>query len=95
MSFLSSRLRSPSSFLFDGADLSLLLLLWLCRADMIAIDLKFFFGQTPAIVKENPSLVQGCPQTQRLGFPDVVFPGSTRNDLYVKVRSLSSLLLFS
>ncbi|KAL7415449.1 hypothetical protein BDY24DRAFT_382988 [Mrakia frigida] len=57
------------------------------RADMIAIDLKFFFGQTPAIVKDNPSLVQGCPQTQRLGFPDVVFPGSTRNDLYVKLWS--------
>lgn len=52
---------------------------------MIAMDLKFFFGQTSLIVKDNPSLLQGCPHTQRLGFPDVVFPGDPRNDLYVKV----------
>ena len=46
---------------------------------------KAFRGDAETIVKENPSLLQDVPMTSRLGFPDVVFPGDTRNELYVKL----------
>ncbi|THV06807.1 cytoplasmic protein [Dendrothele bispora CBS 962.96] len=55
------------------------------RADMMAVSVKAFCGDAPTIVKENSSLLQGIPQTLRLGFPDVVFPGDVRNELYLKL----------
>lgn len=57
------------------------------RADMLAVSVKVFFGDTETIVRENTSLLQDTPLTQRLGFPDVVFPGDVRNELYVKLWS--------
>ncbi len=38
-------------------------------------------------MKENTSLLQDIPHTLRLGFPDVVFPGDVRNEIYVKLWS--------
>lgn len=55
------------------------------RADTIAVDVKSFFGRPQAIAKDHPSLMEGCPLTEPLGFPDVVFPGQVRNDLYIKL----------
>jgi hypothetical protein len=43
---------------------------------MIAVTIKLFYGDAPTIIRENPSLLQDVPQTSRLGFPDVVFPGA-------------------
>ena len=57
------------------------------RAQRIAVVVKAFRGDAETIVKENPSLLQDIPMTLRLGFPDVVFPGDTRNELYVKLWS--------
>jgi len=57
------------------------------RAQRIAVVVKAFRGDAETIVKENPSLLQDIPMTFRLGFPDVVFPGDTRNELYVKLWS--------
>jgi len=37
------------------------------------------------INRENTALLQDTPQTLRLGFPDVVFPGDARNELYIKL----------
>ncbi|EJD42755.1 cytoplasmic protein [Auricularia subglabra TFB-10046 SS5] len=55
------------------------------RAEMVAVNVKAFHGDAKTIVRENPSLMQDAALTQRLGFPDVVFPGDTRNELYVKL----------
>ncbi|KZV88707.1 cytoplasmic protein [Exidia glandulosa HHB12029] len=55
------------------------------RAEMVAVNVKAFHGDAKTIVRENPSLMQDAPVTQRLGFPDVVFPGDVRNELYVKL----------
>lgn len=57
------------------------------RAQRIAVVVKAFHGEAETIVKENPSLLQDVPITSRLGFPDVVFPGDTRNELYIKLWS--------
>ncbi|KAI0268791.1 cytoplasmic protein [Gloeopeniophorella convolvens] len=57
------------------------------RAEMIAVSVKIFHGNAQTIVKENTSLLLDAPLTMRLGFPDVVFPGDDRNELYVKLWS--------
>ncbi|KAH9046876.1 hypothetical protein EDB84DRAFT_1557919 [Lactarius hengduanensis] len=57
------------------------------RAEMIAVSVKVFHGNAQTIVKENTSLLLDIPLTLRLGFPDVVFPGEDRNELYVKLWS--------
>ncbi|KAG8749875.1 hypothetical protein FRC12_013178 [Ceratobasidium sp. 428] len=57
------------------------------RAEMLAITLKAFYGDSTTIVHENSSLLHSTPLTSRLGFPDVVFPGDTRNDVFIKLWS--------
>jgi dedicator of cytokinesis protein 3 len=54
---------------------------------MIAVSVKIFHGNAQTIVKENTSLLLDAPLTLRLGFPDVVFPGEDRNELYIKLWS--------
>ena len=54
---------------------------------MIAISVKIFHGNARTIVKENTSLLLDTPLILRLGFPDVVFPGEDRNELYIKLWS--------
>jgi dedicator of cytokinesis protein 3 len=55
------------------------------RAEMLAVSVKVFRGDVETIVRENMSLLQDTPHTLRLGFPDVVFPGDVRNELYIKL----------
>lgn len=57
------------------------------RAEMLAVSVKIFRGDAKTIVRENMSLLQDAPMTLRLGFPDVVFPGDVRNELYIKLWS--------
>ncbi|KAI3615340.1 cytoplasmic protein [Moniliophthora roreri] len=57
------------------------------RAEMLAVSVKVFHGDASTIVKENTSLLQDVPHTLRLGFPDAVFPGDVRNELYIKLWS--------
>lgn len=54
---------------------------------MLAVSVKIFRGDAKTIVRENLSLLQDAPMTLRLGFPDVVFPGDVRNELYIKLWS--------
>lgn len=54
---------------------------------MLAVSIKIFYGDADTIVRENSSLLQDTPLTLRLGFPDVVFPGDVRNELYIKLWS--------
>lgn len=51
------------------------------------MSIKVFYGDADTIVRENSSLLQDTPLTLRLGFPDVVFPGDVRNELYIKLWS--------
>ncbi|KAH7888385.1 hypothetical protein F5I97DRAFT_2002325 [Phlebopus sp. FC_14] len=57
------------------------------RAKMLAVSVKIFHGDASTIIRENMSFLQDIPTTLRLGFPDVVFPGDFRNELYIKVWS--------
>ncbi|KAL0956056.1 hypothetical protein HGRIS_002226 [Hohenbuehelia grisea] len=57
------------------------------RAEMLAVSVKVFRGDSSMIVRENMSLLQDTPLTLRLGFPDVVFPGDVRNEMYIKLWS--------
>lgn len=57
------------------------------RADLLAVSVKVFYGEKSTLIRENPSLLQDAPLTARLGFPDVVFPGDTRNEAYIKLWS--------
>ncbi|PWN21805.1 hypothetical protein BCV69DRAFT_268306, partial [Microstroma glucosiphilum] len=57
------------------------------RAEMIAVDVKVFHGQSDTLVMENPSILSSAALTARLGFPDVVFPGDERNEAYIKLWS--------
>ena len=54
---------------------------------MLAVSIKVFHGDAKTIVRENPSLRINVPLTARLGFPDVVFPGDIRNEMYIKLWS--------
>lgn len=54
---------------------------------MLAVSIKIFYGDAETIVRENSSLLQDTPLSLRLGFPDVVFPGDVRNELYIKLWS--------
>ncbi|KAF9047285.1 cytoplasmic protein [Panaeolus papilionaceus] len=55
------------------------------RAEGLAVSVKVFRGDVKTVVRENTSLLQDTPHTLRLGFPDVVFPGESRNELYIKL----------
>ncbi|CAG8553818.1 6358_t:CDS:2 [Funneliformis caledonium] len=57
------------------------------RAEMVSVSLRPYYGETAIIIKENPALLQDIPITSRLGFADVVFPGDTRNEIYLKLLS--------
>ncbi|THH15128.1 hypothetical protein EW146_g5303 [Bondarzewia mesenterica] len=57
------------------------------RAETIAVSVKVFHGNANTIIRENTSLLLDVPLTLRLGFPDVVFPGDVRNELYIKLWS--------
>ncbi|WRT70308.1 uncharacterized protein IL334_007306 [Kwoniella shivajii] len=57
------------------------------RAEGIALSLKVFQGPAPQVIREHPSLLSDIPLSARLGFPDVVYPGIVRNDLYIKLWS--------
>ncbi|KAL7418467.1 Deoxycytidine kinase 1 [Cryptotrichosporon argae] len=62
------------------------------RAESIAIGLKLFQGAVDQITREHPSLLLDVPRTLRLGFSDIVFPGTVRNDVYVKLWSAAFVL---
>jgi dedicator of cytokinesis protein 3 len=64
------------------------------RAQAIAFGLRLFHGPIEQVIREHPSLLLETPQTQRLGFPDVVPPGLVRNDLYIKLWDASFSTLF-
>ena len=51
----------------------------------MAVSVKVLRGELKNVVRENTSLLQDTPQTLRLGFPDVVFPGESRNEVYIKL----------
>lgn len=53
----------------------------------MAVSIRVFHGDAKTIIKENPSLLTNASVTQRLGFPDVVFPGDIRNEMYIKLWS--------
>ncbi|KDQ21902.1 hypothetical protein BOTBODRAFT_169082 [Botryobasidium botryosum FD-172 SS1] len=57
------------------------------RAEMVVVTTKVFYGDSATVLHENPSLLQDQPITARLGFPDVVFPGNLRNEVYIKLWS--------
>lgn len=59
------------------------------RAQSIVLYLKSLRGPAPQLVREHPSLLLDIPLTSRLSFPDVVFPGHSRHDLYIKLCSAS------
>lgn len=41
------------------------------------------------LVREHPGTLLDVPQTSRLAFADVVYPGTSRNDIYIKLQSAS------
>ena len=54
---------------------------------MIVVSIKVFRGQAETIIRENSSLLQDASITLGLSFPDVVFPGDLRNEMYIKLWS--------
>lgn len=49
----------------------------------ISISLKLLHGGLNQARKEQPLLFQGTTITRKIGFPDVIFPGDVRNDLFI------------
>lgn len=64
-----------------------LLLIHTPRAENLAVSVKVFRGDAPTLIRENSFSLHDIPLTLRLGFPDVVFPGDVRNEVYVKLWS--------
>jgi dedicator of cytokinesis protein 3 len=65
------------------------------RAQYIAVGVRIFHGEAETIVKENPSICQDAPLTSRLGFPDVVFPNDSRNEVRPESSCGGCLLIVS
>lgn len=57
------------------------------RAEHVAVNVRVLYGEAAELVKDNPSLLTDVTLTQRLGFPDVTFPGDTRNEVFLKLWS--------
>lgn len=57
------------------------------RAEMLCVYLRMFHGELDTVVRSKPALLQGVPIASRLGFPDVVFPGDVRNELYIRLAA--------
>lgn len=57
-------------------------------AQHIAVNVTMLYGSTPELITSNSSFLSSdIPLTPRLGFEDVVFPGTERNDCYLKLWS--------
>lgn len=65
------------------------------RAESIAITLKGLNGIFSQLVREQPATLLEVAQTARLGFPDVVYPDTARNDIYIKLWSATFIPLAS
>lgn len=57
------------------------------RAEHLAVNVRIMYGEAGALVQENTSLLLNVPVAARLGFPDVVYPGDERNEVYLKLWS--------
>uniref|UniRef100_A0A1B0CEY6 Dedicator of cytokinesis protein 1 n=1 Tax=Lutzomyia longipalpis TaxID=7200 RepID=A0A1B0CEY6_LUTLO len=50
----------------------------------LAVSVEILHGDTKQIREEYPHLVHGnVPIARKMGFPEVIFPGDVRNDLYL------------
>jgi dedicator of cytokinesis protein 3 len=57
------------------------------RAEAIAISLRVLNGVASHLIREYPSILVDTPITSRLTFPDVTYPGTFRNDVYLRLGS--------
>lgn len=57
------------------------------KAQSIVINLRWLRGSAAEAVRTHPALLLDIPLTARLGFTDVVQPGESRNDVYIKLLS--------
>ena len=57
------------------------------RAEFVGVSCRILFGEAPKLVRELPSLLGEVAVTNRIGFPDVVYPGDERNEVYLKLWS--------
>lgn len=54
----------------------------------LAVSVEILHGDTKQIKEEFPHLIHGSvPFARKMGFPEVIFPGDVRNDLYVTLMS--------
>ncbi|GJN92547.1 hypothetical protein Rhopal_005577-T1 [Rhodotorula paludigena] len=57
------------------------------RAEHISVGVRILHGEINELAHRMPNLLDDVPDTNRLGFPDVVFPGQHRNEVYLKLWS--------
>lgn len=57
------------------------------RAEHLAVSVRVLHGEIDQLVRDLPAQLEEIPFTSRLGFPDVVFPGDQRNEVYLKLWS--------
>ncbi|RKP10227.1 dedicator of cytokinesis-domain-containing protein, partial [Thamnocephalis sphaerospora] len=57
------------------------------KAEAVCISLRLFRGDTDAIIRAHSNWLLDAARSLRLGFPDVVAPGLSRNHLYVRLVS--------
>ncbi|GAA5913444.1 hypothetical protein JCM6882_001962 [Rhodosporidiobolus microsporus] len=57
------------------------------RAEQLAVSVRILHGAASELVRESPLHLADIPFTNRLSFPDVVWPGDERNEMYVKLWS--------
>ena len=54
----------------------------IATAQALVISLQAFHGDVAAVTKDN-GLLAAVTQTKKMGFPDVITPGISRNEMYV------------
>ncbi|GAM22716.1 hypothetical protein SAMD00019534_058910 [Acytostelium subglobosum LB1] len=55
------------------------------KAKGICVGIALLPGRLKHVVRDNPVL-KDVPKTNKLGFPEIVYPGDTRNDMYITLE---------
>ncbi|KAI9593307.1 hypothetical protein BDF19DRAFT_415419 [Syncephalis fuscata] len=55
------------------------------KAEAVCISMRLFRGDTNAVFRAHPNWLLDASRSLRLGFPDVVVPGMSRNHLYIRL----------
>eukprot|EP00095_Tigriopus_kingsejongensis_P008592 maker-scaffold1083_size63694-snap-gene-0.15 protein:Tk08592 transcript:maker-scaffold1083_size63694-snap-gene-0.15-mRNA-1 annotation:"dedicator of cytokinesis protein 3 isoform x2" len=59
---------------------------YLCQGSKVGISVQLLRGDSNQLKKEHKLLLRSSIEANKIGFPNVIFPGDVRNDLYLTIE---------